>query len=65
MSWASRTDSPSPRLAYPLPAYSVVRVRLLRPLCFGGQRREAGEVVEVIEPDALDLVALGRAEQIV
>ena len=67
MSWATcgDFDSPALRREYDLPVYRKVRVRLLRPLCFGGQRKEAGEVVKVIEPDALSLVGLKRAELIV
>lgn len=45
-------------------SYPTVRVRVLRP--FYGLRRalEVGELVALLEPDALDAIALGRAERI-
>jgi hypothetical protein len=49
---------------YQLPNYKRVQVRLLRALYIGARRREAGEVVKVDEPLALDLIALKRAEPI-
>lgn len=50
--------------AGPQPAYPGVRVRVTR--SFYGLRRllEAGEVVQLAEPDAAEAVALGRAERV-
>lgn len=45
-------------------SFPAVRVRVIKP--FYGLRRllEAGEVVDLIEPDATSAVALGRAERL-
>ncbi len=77
MSWADRVD-PSPSIPrYVAPQYPTVRVRALRPFTFRAQKSmkdgtlltlapprvlDPGEIVEMLEPDALSLAAVGRVE---
>jgi hypothetical protein len=45
-------------------AFPAVKVRVLRPFYGLRRRLEVGEVVNLVEPDATDAVALGRAEYV-
>lgn len=40
-----------------------MKVRILRAMCFGGERKEAGSVLDVADLLARELVAQGRAER--
>jgi hypothetical protein len=46
----------------PLQSFPEVAIRVTKPFFTEGQRREVGDVVSVIEPDAHGLVKRGRAE---
>ncbi len=39
-----------------------VRVKVLRPLWFGGARHETGDIIDADERDAIALLDSGRAE---
>lgn len=39
-----------------------MKVRVVRPLCIAGQRREVGEIVDLPRVDAMGAVHIGRAE---
>lgn len=39
-----------------------MRVRVVRPLCVGGIRKEVGEIVDL--PNAAEAISTGRAERI-
>jgi hypothetical protein len=41
-----------------------MKVRVVRPLCIAGKRKEVGEIVDLPTVDAIGAIHIGRAERV-
>lgn len=61
MSYVTRTDPVPVAPRYIEPKWEQIRVRVVKPFCVGGRPLKVGTTVRLIKPDALGLIAQGKA----